>query len=444
MPAPALHIQTGHGGFTVPLTFQPLTIGRSPDNLVHLEDELVSAHHCIVLRIEDEVHVLDLQSQSGTLINGSPIRFAPLAQGDVLRVGRAQARLASSASPAPFVPEDSTGYSSSSPPQAQELRPPVRVIAASELREAVTGSLDDSGAPIKVVPDPASDQPRYLPPPRLLGELLLPRDMDGFVRGFLRRPAGMVIVSGPPGSGRTTTAYAMIRHLAAAGRRVVTFEQPPELQIENTVQIFVHDLRSYGEQIERMMRTEPNVLMLGEPPDALAARAALPAAVGKCLVIVVLEAPDAIDAIYRWLMMNIAPRTLAASLGLVLSQRLVRRLCDQCKTPSPIVGDGARKLAPFLGHIEHIYSPDTCAACNNTGFVGRIGVFEVLQVSDAMRAMLLTRHPGPDDLRRATDARHYIPLALSAYARVAQGLTSMEEADAIVGQTLPSSHSSTQ
>jgi hypothetical protein len=433
MGFPLLHIQTGHGGFTMPLTFQPVTIGRSPDNIIHLNDDVVSAHHCIVLRMDDEVHVLDLRSHSGTLINGAPVRFARLGPSDVLRVGHAQIRLTEVPSRQVHRAAPSSGTGMVEEPQKEEedFRPPIPVIPASELRESVTGKLDDSGAPIKVVPDPSTDTPRYLPPPRLIGELLLPREMDGAIRAFLRRPAGMVMIAGPTDSGRTTTAYAMLRHLAAAGRRIVTFEQPPELQLENTVQIFIHDVRQYAEQIERMLRGEPGVLFLGEPPTIAAANAALRAAVGRCLVICIVDAADAMDAMHRWLERGVQPRLLAAGLGLVLSQRLVRRLCDQCKSPAPIEGDALRKLSPFIPHIEHIYVPDTCPVCNNTGYVGRLGVFEVLQVGDLLRAALLMRHPSADDLRKATDVRHHIPLPLSAYARVAQGLTTLEEADAI-------------
>ena len=431
MTQPIVHIRVGKAGFTLPVGFQPLTIGRAADNAVHVKDSKVEDHHAIVLRKGDGVHVIDLGSKHGTKVNGKPVQDAKLGEGDVVKIGPMELRLAGMA-PAPD-PFDSDVADAIESPEDRVPAPTV-AITAEDLREPprqpVVRRSGDSG-PIRVIPDPESDRPLYKPPPLTIDDLLLPRDLHHAVQSFLDRDAGLAIVCGPEGSGRTSTCYAMLRRLAAR-KRIVTFEQPPELQIEGAAQVFVHDTREYAPMFNRMLAGDPQVIFLGEPPPPAVITPALQAAVGRCLVVALVEANDCVEPVYDWLMKCAQPKLLASSLKLVICQRVVRRLCDNCKAPIPIEGEAQQKLGPFLSHVDRVYAADACPECNNTGYVGQIGIFEVLTVGDSLRAVLMTRHPTVKNLRDACDPKHLIPLHLSAYARVAQGLTTIEEADTAI------------
>jgi general secretion pathway protein E len=285
--------------------------------------------------------------------------------------------------------------------------------------------------------------------PTVFGEKLVMRvfDPDVLVKDFVqlgfssedlqrwhamtRRPNGIVLVTGPTGSGKTTTLYSTLRQLATEEVNVCTVEDPIEM-VEpafNQMQVQQGIDLGFAEGIRALMRQDPDILMVGEIRDLATAEMAIQAALTGHLVLSTLHTNDSASAITRLLDLGVAPFLLNATLIGVMAQRLVRLLCPHCKQPHPdLPGDAwSGLIRPFrAGRPSGAYRAVGCLECRNTGYRGRAGLYELLTMSEATRA-LVDEKPDLGRIRRCAMQEGMKPLRLAGAAKVAAGETTIEE-----------------
>jgi len=251
-----------------------------------------------------------------------------------------------------------------------------------------------------------------------------PEDLSAF-RTALRRPHGLVIVCGPTGSGKTTTLYAALREIARPEINVMTVEDPVESRLPGVAQVQVSHggkLR-FDTAIRSLLRHDPDILMVGEIRDFETADIAIKAAMTGHLVLTTLHANTAAGAITRLLDLGCEPYRIAATLSAVVSQRLVRRLCDRCKQADP-VHEAPHEWPDWNGATT--FGPGTCARCLGTGYRGRIGLFETLWI-DARVARQITSGQSEADISRAgrdlvADARRKVETGTTSVAEVRRAI----------------------
>ncbi len=252
------------------------------------------------------------------------------------------------------------------------------------------------------------------------------------------RPNGIILVTGPTGSGKTTTLYSTLKRLATDEVNLCTIEDPIELIEPNFNQTQVQPALGMGfaDGVRALMRQDPDIIMIGEIRDAETANMAVQAALTGHLVFSTLHTNDAPSAITRLLDLGVPGYLLSATLLGVLAQRLVRTLCPACKEPDTSFNeDEIRAMArPWnINGALHPYRPAGCLECRNTGFRGRVGLYEMLVINETFRRKL-SQAPDIDALRRAAVAEGLKPLRLAGLLKVAQGVTTIGE---IIANTPP-------
>ncbi len=248
---------------------------------------------------------------------------------------------------------------------------------------------------------------------------------------LVKRPNGIILVTGPTGSGKTTTLYATLKRLATEEVNVSTIEDPIEM-IEpafNQTQVQVQLDFGFPQGVRALMRQDPDIIMVGEIRDQQTAEMAVQAALTGHLVFSTLHTNDAPSAVTRLLELGVPAYLINATLLGVLAQRLVRTLCPKCKQPdSHSTREALAQLVkpwPVDGPYQP-FKPVGCVDCRMTGFRGRMGLYELLEVSEALKEQV-NREPNTDALRRQAVSDGMRPLRLAGALRVAQGLTVMDE-----------------
>jgi general secretion pathway protein E len=249
---------------------------------------------------------------------------------------------------------------------------------------------------------------------------------DTVYRAALSEPNGIILVTGPTGSGKTTTLYAGLRQLNDGSRNILTVEDPVEYAIEGVGQTQVNPKvgLTFAAGLRAILRQDPDVVMVGEIRDRETAEIAVQASLTGHLVLSTVHTNDAVGAITRMRDMKVEPFLLASTLRAVIAQRLVRRLCPSCREQVP----ADKSVAALLGLDEGtlIYRASGCPDCNGSGYKGRIGVFEAIRIDDTLRRMI---NEGGDESLIARHAFLNAPnLGASARALVRTGETSAEEA----------------
>jgi len=250
--------------------------------------------------------------------------------------------------------------------------------------------------------------------------------MYALLRDALAEPNGIILVTGPTGSGKTTSLYGALRMLNDGSRNILTVEDPVEYAVEGVGQTQVNPKvgLTFAAGLRAILRQDPDVVMVGEIRDRETAEIAVQASLTGHLVLSTVHTNDAIGAITRMRDMKVEPFLLASTLRAVIAQRLVRRLCPNCRRPVP----SERGVGGLLG-LEPgviVYEPVGCAQCNHTGFKGRVGVFEAVRVDDTIRRYI---NEGTDETAIAAHAFARTPnLAQAAETLVRKGLTTPEEA----------------
>ena len=252
--------------------------------------------------------------------------------------------------------------------------------------------------------------------------------LDSFRRA-ITEPHGIVLVTGPTGSGKTTTLYSGLRVMDSDALNISTVEEPVEYQLDFANQVNVREQigLSFAAALRSLLRQDPDVIMVGEIRDEQTARIAVQASLTGHLVLSTLHTNDAPSSITRLINIGIEPYLIAASVNAVLAQRLVRRICDNCKTPESTIREGiAAYLAKHGASIDQIYRGAGCEKCRQTGHSGRVGIYEFLEMDDDMRD-LITSNPSLMDLRRACQEHGMRGLREDGLQKVAAGLTTVEE-----------------
>ena len=284
--------------------------------------------------------------------------------------------------------------------------------------------------------------------PTLFGEKIVMRLLDkdklmldmtklGFEPDSLRKletaiskPWGMVLVTGPTGSGKTNTLYSSIAKINTAETNIMTAEDPVEFNLVgvNQVQVRENIGLNFAAALRSFLRQDPNIILVGEIRDFETAEIAVKASLTGHLVLSTLHTNDAPSTISRLMNMGIEPFLVASSVNLICAQRLVRRLCTQCKTPHPhaaqalvdagFTPDEAAKVVPQKGA--------GCERCNNSGYKGRVGLYEVMEVTDELRELILVGASALELRRKAVD-EGMITLRRSGLQKVIEGVTTIEE-----------------
>jgi general secretion pathway protein E len=272
--------------------------------------------------------------------------------------------------------------------------------------------------------------------PVSLGELGMPAAILERMGALARKPHGMVLVTGPTGSGKTTTLYAALQTRAAHAEKIITVEDPVEYELPGITQVPVHRQAgvTFGAALRSILRQDPDVLMLGEMRDAETAELAVQAAMTGHLVFSTLHTNDALGAIPRLLDLGVPPYLVTATLEAVLAQRLVRRICEDCRTPYTPSAEQVALLAdqrPATG--VRLTRGVGCATCRHTGYKGRVGIFELIVLTDALRDAIARGAPR-SELRTLAQAAAMEPLGGDGWRKVEAGLTTVEEVLRVVQQ----------
>ena len=258
-----------------------------------------------------------------------------------------------------------------------------------------------------------------------IGDLGLPDSILRNYKNALQLSEGIILVTGPTGSGKTTTLYSGLRHISDTSQNILTVEDPIEYTLPGIGQTQVNNKAGYdfASGLRSILRQDPDIVMVGEIRDIETAKIAIQASLTGHLVLSTIHTNSAIGAIARLRDMGIESYLLASSLRVVIAQRLVRRLCEDCKTP---VKPSATIQKEFqLEKNENIYQAVGCANCNHTGFKGRIALAECINISDELKALI---HDEASEAKLAESAfKENLSLDLSSSQLLRDGLTSYEE-----------------
>ena len=244
----------------------------------------------------------------------------------------------------------------------------------------------------------------------------------------LERPNGIILVTGPTGSGKTTTLYASLIELNTPDRKVLTVEDPIEYQLDgvNQVQVKPQIGLSFAHVLRSMLRHDPDVIMVGEIRDLETAQIAIQAALTGHLVLSTLHTNNAASTLTRLLDMGVDDYLLTSTLNAIVAQRLVRRLCQDCREPYRPLPELLDQLGLEADGDPRLWRPKGCPKCNGTGYFGRISINEVLTLSDAIRRQIL-HHAEATELQRVALAAGMRPMFQDGLAKAAAGVTTIEE-----------------
>ena len=250
------------------------------------------------------------------------------------------------------------------------------------------------------------------------------------VRRYIKEPYGMVLVTGPTGSGKTTTLYAAVSEIKNDEDKIVTIEDPVEYQLKGITQIPVNEKKglTFARGLRSILRHDPDKIMVGEIRDQETAQIAINAALTGHLVFTTVHANNVLDVLGRFLNMGVEPYNFVSALNCILAQRLVRVICEHCKKPvsypdSYLVESG---LDPAQWRDVPFYEGTGCFECGGTGFRGRSAIHELLDLSERIREMILGRRPA-SEIRRAAREEGMTFLRESALAKAREGITTLKE-----------------
>ncbi len=250
------------------------------------------------------------------------------------------------------------------------------------------------------------------------------------LRRFIREPYGMVLVTGPTGSGKTTTLYAALSEIKTEEDKIVTIEDPVEYQLRGITQIPVNEKKglTFARGLRSILRHDPDKIMVGEIRDNETAQIAIQSALTGHLVFTTVHANNVVDVLGRFLNMGVEPYNFVSALNCVLAQRLVRLICDKCKrpVPAPVELFEESGLKPEDWNEVTFYEGAGCQYCNQTGFHGRTAIGELLALSDRIRELILDKRPS-SEIKRAAHEEGMVSLRESAIEKVKLGLTTLRE-----------------
>ena len=278
---------------------------------------------------------------------------------------------------------------------------------------------------------------------RSIEELGLREDLLELFKKEIKKPNGMIIVTGPTGSGKTTTLYAFLEYLKKPQIKIITIEDPIEYRLEGISQTEVHPERGYdfANGLRAIVRQDPDVILVGEIRDLETAQIAIQAALTGHLVFSTLHTNDAAGTIPRLVSLGARPSNIAPAINLAIAQRLVRKICPKCFILRPLKEEEKKIIQEGLGnipsHLKKKYSLENlnevqikegkgCKFCNFTGFKGRIGIFEAFVVNEEMEDLIL-KNPSIPEIKRLARKHGMVSMYQDGLLKVLLGITTIEE-----------------
>jgi type II secretory ATPase GspE/PulE/Tfp pilus assembly ATPase PilB-like protein len=260
----------------------------------------------------------------------------------------------------------------------------------------------------------------------------------------ISKPNGMILTTGPTGSGKTTTLYAFLRKIYTPDIKVITIENPIEYHITGIVQTQTDEEGDYtfASGLRSALRQDPDVIMVGEIRDNETAEVAVNAALTGHLVLSTLHTNDAAGAFPRLLDLGVNPKVISSALNVSIAQRLVRKLCPVCKKEKVLVGTDKSLIEKTLANIpdesylegiqkDKVWEPVGCKECNNSGFKGRIGIYEAILIDDAIEKAVIA-NPSERDIVLASRPQKLLNLIEDGVLKILAGITSIEELRRVV------------
>ena len=305
-----------------------------------------------------------------------------------------------------------------------KLRLPGKTI---DFRVSIMPSVHGEDAVIRILDkESISEQFREL----RLDILGFPEDELRRFRKYIAEPYGMVLVTGPTGSGKTTTLYAALSEIKSIEDKIITIEDPVEYQLRGITQIPINEKKglTFARGLRSILRHDPDKIMVGEIRDPDTAQIAIQSALTGHLVFTTVHANNVLDVLGRFLNMGVEPYQFVSALNCVMAQRLVRNICIHCKRPGSVTRQMLEESAmdPALEHSGLFFEGSGCIECSGTGFKGRTAICELLDLSDNIREMILERRP-TSEIKKAAREEGMRFLRESAVERVLKGITTLRE-----------------
>jgi type IV pilus assembly protein PilB len=262
---------------------------------------------------------------------------------------------------------------------------------------------------------------------------MLPQALERFTKA-IGQSHGAVLVTGPTGSGKSTSLYAALNMLNTIEKNIITIEDPVEYQLDGITQVQTNPRAglTFSSGLRSMMRADPDIIMVGEIRDRETAQIAIEAALTGHLVLSTLHTNDAPGAVSRLIEMGIEPFLVGSAVDCVVAQRLARLLCEECKRRTTITSDVMRANGFNVGLDLEAYEPVGCARCGGSGYKGRIGLYEVMWVSETIRGLAVAREPS-ENIAHAAVHEGMMRLREDGLEKVRRGLTSIAEIARVAG-----------
>ena len=257
----------------------------------------------------------------------------------------------------------------------------------------------------------------------------------GLLRDHARRPFGMLLATGPTGSGKTTTLYAVLSEIATPEEKIVTVEDPVEYEIAGVTQVPVNEKKglTFARGLRSILRHDPDTIMVGEVRDPETASIAVQAALTGHLVLTTVHANHALDVVGRFLHMGADPHNFVSALNCIVAQRLVRVLCRACRQPGQPDAAEREALMDLASRPDRLFRPRGCRKCDGAGYRGRTVVAEILSLSSRIRELILARQGAPA-IRAQAEAEGMVSLRRNALELVARGMTTLSEVDRVTAR----------
>ena len=277
-------------------------------------------------------------------------------------------------------------------------------------------------------------------------ELGIPKKLLAVLEREITKPNGMLLTTGPTGSGKTTTLYAFLKKVHNPGVKIITIEDPIEYHLPGIVQTQVNDKGyTFLEGLRSALRQDPDIIMVGEIRDGETAAIAINSSLTGHLVFSTLHTNSAAGSFPRLIDLGINPKIMSSSINIALAQRLIRRLCPACKKAVSIEGEVKRKIDMILGSIvdkgelqaeiptlpAQVFTAGGCDKCNQTGYKGRIGIYEGMKLNDEVNKVI-EYNSSEEEIAKAASSQGILTMTQDGIIKVLKGITSLDELERVI------------
>ena len=298
---------------------------------------------------------------------------------------------------------------------------------SASFRVASAGVLNGEKLSIRVLNEAASTF--------TLADIGLVEKQYSIIQEAIKKPSGMILMCGPTGSGKTTTMYAMLNEIDRYTRNVITVEDPIEAMLPETSQIEINPKAdiTFSKALRSILRQDPDVICVGEIRDEETAEIALRASQTGHLVLATVHCHSNSAALIRLLDLGVSPLLLSSGLSLLVSQRLVRRLCEHCKKPAELTEGLIREFQSKEVDYANMFDAQGCRRCDGTGYFGRMAVLDIMPVTDKLKADIADNKALIDELKNKGKRKSRTNLRKEGLKKISSGITSLEELKRVIG-----------